>query len=77
MGSAVFHVAKIITPDHVLPESLASAAATLKRAVTWVDNALTQFKMESRAAERRMTPPSPAEMRRSTTSGLPTNRPYF
>jgi hypothetical protein len=77
VGNAVFHVAKIVNPDHVLPDSLAAAAATLKRSVNWVDNALTQFKMETHAAERRMRPLNPTEMRRSSTSGLPTNRPYF
>ncbi len=70
LGNAVYHVAKVLAPDEVYPESIASAAATLHRAVHWVNNALTQFKMELRAAERRLAerPPAPIAARSSSGS---------
>ncbi len=54
IGNAVYHMGKLLMPERVYPESISSGASTLNRAVHWVNNSLTQFKMELRAAERRM-----------------------
>ncbi len=72
LGNAVYHVAKVLAPEHVYPESIASAAATLNRAVHWVNNALTQFKMELRAAERRLAERPPAAIATRNATGLST-----
>jgi hypothetical protein len=76
LGNAVYHLAKVLAPDTVYAESVATAAATLRRAVAWVDNSLTQFKMELHAAGQRMRLPTEPEVRRSSISGLATGSRY-